>query len=89
MATENVYVEGAGRRHLRSGIVQTGFKLSGVRTRVLAWHIIQNTEPRTLDAIVSVSAQPSGTGGCSSVRWRSFIGVISHAGHWTAPRGWL
>ena len=90
-ATENVYVEGDGRRHLRSGTVQPppALTLAGARTRVLAWHINQSTEPQTLDGIVTVSFQPGGAGGCSSAKWRSFVGVISHAGHWTAPRGWL
>lgn len=90
-ATETVYVEGEAHRHLRSGTVQPppAFTLSGVPTRVLAWHIIQSTEPQTLDGIISVNVQPGGTAGCKSVRWRSFVGVISHAQKWTAPRGWL
>ena len=63
-----------------------------VRTRTLVWHIIQNTEGWTLDGIVSLRFNPlgsAGASGCSSVRWKSFVGVISHAGRWTAPHGWL
>jgi len=57
-----------------------------VRDRVLVWHIIQSTEGSTLDGIITVRF---GAAECSPVRWTSFIGVISHAGYWTAPRAWL
>jgi hypothetical protein len=95
-ATERVYVEGDGRRHLRAGTVQPPPRLAvaRVRDRTLVWHIIQTTEGSTLDGIVSVrfggsSNASTGSGACSPVRWTSFIGVISHAGRWTAPRAWL
>jgi hypothetical protein len=93
-ATERVYVEGEQRRHLRAGTVQPPprLALAGVRDRTLVWHIIQSTEGSTLDGIVSVRFGPGGSGGaaaCSSVRWTSFVGVISHVGRWTAPRAWL
>jgi hypothetical protein len=91
-ATESVYVEGDGRRHLRAGTVQPPPRLAiaGVRDRELDWHIIQSTEGSTLDGIVSVRfGGGAGAAACSPVRWTSFVGVISHAGNWTAPRGWL
>jgi hypothetical protein len=95
-ATERVYVEGDRRRHVRAGSVQPPARLgvAAVRDRTLIWHIIQSTEGSTLDGIVTVrfgrgSAGGAGSAACSPVRWTSFIGVISHAGHWTAPRAWL
>jgi hypothetical protein len=62
--------------------------VSGIRDRTLVWHIIQSTEPSTLDGIVTLTWE-TGAPGCSPVRWRSFVGVISHVGNWTPPRGWL
>jgi hypothetical protein len=92
-ATERVYVEGAARRHLRAGSVQPPprFAVAGVRDRTLLWHIIQSTEGSTLDGIVALrfGDRAAARGACSPVAWRSFVGVISHVGHWTPPRGWL
>jgi hypothetical protein len=95
-ATERVYVEGDQRRHVRAGTVQPPARLAvaAVRDRSLVWHIIQSTEGSTLDGVVTVrfgrgSAPVAGAAACSPVRWTSFIGVISHAGRWTAPRAWL
>jgi hypothetical protein len=87
-ATERVYVEGDQRRHVRAGTVQPPARLTvaAVRDRTLVWHIIQSTEGSTLDGIVRVRF---GAAACSPVRWTSFIGVISHVGHWVAPRAWL
>jgi hypothetical protein len=94
LATESIYVESDRRRHLRSGTVNPAgnLEVAAVRTRTLVWHIIQSTEGWTLDGIVSLRFDPLGSGGasgCASVRWKSFVGVISHAGRWTAPHGWL
>lgn len=89
VATERVYVEGDRRRHVRAGTVQPPARLAvaAVRDRTLIWHIIQSTEGSTLDGVVTVRFDAAAA--CSPVRWTSFIGVVSHAGHWNAPRPWL
>ena len=93
-ATERVYVEADRRRHLRAGTLQPPGRLAIAArgTRTLAWHIIQSSEGWTLDGRIVLRFRPGlahGGVGCSGVRWTSFVGVISHAGRWTAPRSWL
>jgi hypothetical protein len=91
-ATESVYVEGDDHRHLRSAqsVATTPFAVADARTATLLWHVIQSTEPRTLDVRIAIDFH-AGSGGptCSPTRWRSTVYVISHQGNWSPPAGWL
>jgi len=86
-ATETVYVEGAGRQHLRSGTVQPGataFTVKAPTGGSELWHVIQSTEPLTLDARIAITVG----NGCAA-QWLARVGVISHAGAWSPPQPWL
>jgi hypothetical protein len=91
-ATESVYVEGDGHRHLRSAsrVDAPPFSVADTRTATLLWHVIQSTEPRTLDVRIAIDFHGSAGGPtCSPTRWTSTVYVISHQGAWSAPPGWL
>jgi hypothetical protein len=85
LATETVYVEGAGRQHLRGGTIQPGapgFAVMAGGSEL--WHVIQATEPETLDARIAITAG----NGCTA-QWLARVGVISHARAWSPPQPWL
>ena len=86
LATERAYVEGDGHRHLRAGTIQPGtvFAAPDPASGSELWHVIQDTEPETLDARITITMGPGCTG-----RWRAQVGVISHAGRWSPPQPWL
>jgi hypothetical protein len=93
-ATEGVYVEGDGRRHLRAASsVAQPFSVNGARTRTMLWHVIQSTEPRTLDVrvLLDFGAAPSAAAaiGCASTRWTTTVYVIPHDKPWSPPPAWL
>jgi hypothetical protein len=91
-ATESVYVEGDGHRHLRSAmsVAPRPFGIAGTKTATLLWHVIQSTEPRTLDVRIAIDFHAAASGPtCSPTRWRSTVYVISHQGNWSPPPGWL
>lgn len=86
LATETAYVEDGGHRHLRQGTIQPGttFTATNSASRSEVWHVIQETEPETLDARITITVEQDCTG-----QWRAQVGVISHTGSWTPPRPWL
>jgi hypothetical protein len=87
LATETAYVEGAGHQHLRGGTIQpgtTGFAANAPAGGSELWHVIQSTEPETLDARIAITVGS----GCAA-RWTAQVGVISHAGAWSPPHPWL
>jgi hypothetical protein len=94
-ATEGVYVEGDGRRHLRAASrVAQPFSVDGARTRTMLWHVIQSTEPRTVDVRVllvfgAASGRAATAIGCASTRWTTTIYVIPHDKAWSPPPVWL
>ena len=86
-ATETAYVEGADRQHLRGGTIQPGARRvrgEGACGRSELWHVIQSTEPETLDARIAITVG----NGCAA-QWLARVGVISHAGAWSPPPPWL
>jgi len=94
-ATESVYVEGDGHRHLKAASMVLGpFAVAGAQTQTMLWHVIQSTEPRTLDVRIMLEF-PSSAGGsagarsCSPTRWTATTYVIPHDKAWSAPPGWL
>jgi hypothetical protein len=92
-ATEDVFVEGEHRHHLRSATLDASRPaMESISSAQMIWHIIQSTEARTLDGTVRLSvlegAAPDGAA-CAGIRWVSTIGVISHDRKWTVPKGWL
>jgi hypothetical protein len=97
IATESVYIEADHHRHLRAGIVgvsgSSRISVAGVRTSSLSLHVIQSTEPRTLDGTIVLDFQPSPQGptaiGCVHTRWTSTVTVIRHDRQWSTPPGWL
>jgi hypothetical protein len=92
LATESVYVEGDDHRHLRSStnVSASPVAVTGVRTGTLLWHVVQSTEPRTLDVRVLIDFHgDSGAPTCSPTRWTSAVYTISHDKQWTPPPGWL
>ena len=87
LATESAYVEGAGRQHLRGGTIQpgaTGFAVKAPTGGSELWHVVQSTEPLTLDARIAITVG----NGCTA-QWLARVGVISHAGAWSPPQPWL
>ena len=87
-ATESVYVEGDGHRHLKAGMMVLGpFAVVGARTGTMLWHVIHSTEPRTLD--VRIRLQFPTDRGCSPTRWTATTYVIPHDKPWSPPPGWL
>jgi hypothetical protein len=87
LATESAYVEGAGRQHLRAGTIQpgaSGFAVAAPTGGSELWHVVQSTEPVTLDARVAITVG----NGCAA-QWLARVGVISHAGTWSPPQPWL
>jgi hypothetical protein len=88
LATESVYVEGDGRRHLRASrnVIANPFAVTDAHSTTLFWHVIQTTEPHTIDVRVAIDFhRPS----CSPTRWTSTVYMISHDKQWTEPPGWL
>jgi hypothetical protein len=91
-ATESVYVEGDDHRHLRSSrsVISSPLAVTGVRSGTLLWHVIQSTEPRTLDVRVAIDFGRASDGpACAQTRWTSTVYVISHDKAWSEPPGWL
>jgi hypothetical protein len=87
LATETAYVEAAGHQHLRGGTIQPGepgFAVQAPASKSELWHVIQATEPQTLDARITITVGAGCTG-----QWLVRVGVISHAGPWTPPQPWL
>jgi hypothetical protein len=86
LATESAYVEDGGHRHLRAETIQPGtaFAATNPSSRSELWHLIQSTEPETLDARITITVEPDCAG-----QWRARVGVISHAGAWSPPQPWL
>lgn len=87
LATETAYVEGAGHQHLRGGTIQPrepGFAVKAPASKSELWHVIQETEPQTLDARITITVGAGCTG-----QWLARVGVISHAGAWSPPQPWL
>jgi hypothetical protein len=86
LATESAYVEDGSHRHLRAETIQPGtaFAATNPSSRSELWHVIQSTEPETLDARITITVQPDCTG-----QWLARVGVISHAGAWSPPQPWL
>jgi hypothetical protein len=97
IATESVYIEADHHRHLRAGTVgvsgSSRISVVDVRTSSLSLHVIQSTEPRTLDGTIVLDFQPSPQGatatGCARTRWTSTVTVIRHDRQWSTPPGWL
>jgi hypothetical protein len=92
LATESVYVEGDAHRHLRASrnVIASPFAVTDARGATLLWHVIQTTEPRTLDVRIAIDFHRAPAGpDCSPVRWTSTVYVISHSKAWSAPPGWL
>jgi hypothetical protein len=91
-ATESVYVEGDDHRHLRAsrGVSSSPFAVTGARSGTLLWHVIQSTEPRTLDVRIAIDFGRATSGpACARTRWTSTVYVISHDKPWSEPPGWL
>jgi hypothetical protein len=85
LATETVYVEGAGRQHLRGGTVQPGATSFAVKAAgAELWHVIQSTEPETVDGRIAITVANR----CAA-QWLARVGVISHSGPWSPPAPWL
>jgi hypothetical protein len=92
LATESAYVEGDDHRHLRTSanVIASPFGVAAVRTGTLLWHVVQSTEPRTLDVRILIDFHgASGAPTCSPTRWTSAVYTISHDRKWSAPPGWL
>src|SRR5262249_10762052 len=92
LATESVYVEGDGHRHLSasSSVIASPFAVTGVRSGTLLWHVIQSTEPRTVDVRVMIDFRGGSSGpACAPTRWTSTVYVIPHDKKWSEPPGWL
>jgi hypothetical protein len=92
LATESVYVEGDDHRHLRTSanVIASPFGVSAVRTGTLLWHVVQSTEPRTVDVRILIDFHgSSGAPTCSPTRWTSAVYTISHDRKWSEPPGWL
>jgi hypothetical protein len=92
LATESVYVEGDDHRHLSASrsVITSPFAVTGVHSGTLLWHVIQSTEPRTVDVRVTIDFHgASGVPACSPTRWTSTVYLIPHDKKWSEPPGWL
>jgi hypothetical protein len=94
-ATEGVTVEAEQHRHLLAGTVGPPAHLTipVAAYRSLTWRIIQSTEPRTLEATITLQFHTSQGGSsaridCSPTRWTREINVIGHDKQWSPPPAW-
>jgi hypothetical protein len=85
-ATETASIEGDGGR-LQLSTLQPGGQLAAppAAYHVLAWRVVQSTEPKT---IVETIVQRFASGGCAVASSIPTTRVISHDGNWTPPSPW-
>jgi hypothetical protein len=94
-ATETVTVEAEHHRHLRAGTMNPSAQLTvpAAAYRSLTWRLIQSTEPKTIEATITLNFQGASPGatapiGCSPTRWNSIVNIIRHDKQWSPPPAW-